>query len=450
MKHLRNQSGIIMPLMIATGLVVCALGFAIAEVTVANLKFTTHEHRSQAALDAAEAGVDYYLWHLAHNTTDYQDGTGAPTSPPYGPYTHTYTNVSGDVIGKYTLYITPPSLGSTVTTVKSVGESNNFRGTRTIQAQIGIPSFAGYGLVSNTALWFGASESTSGPIHSNVGIRMDGQNNGPVTSATSSYKPNTQSGGDGQTHNGVWGSGGPTSQWQFPVPAVDFSKITTNLQTMITQAQANGVYLGSSGKQGYYLKLKADGKIDIYTVKNETSGGISTTFVRTQDPPANGCFYASDNVWVDGSGYKGRMTIGSGRLPDVPATNTTIKIVGNLTYAAKDGTSALGLIAQNNVEVATYAPSTLQVNGALLAQKGNVYYPQNGPVKTSIDFYGSIASNDFWTWTWVGPAPNYTVQAGYTSTNTVFDTHMTFNPPPCYPTTGSFSVLNWREVLTNP
>jgi hypothetical protein len=449
MKLLRNnQSGFIIPLMIATALVICALGFAIASVTVANLRFSTHEEKSLQALNIAEAGINYYLWHLSHNSTDYQDGTGAPATPPYGPYVHSYTDTTGKVIGSFTLYITPPNPGSTVTTVKSIGQVSGINGTRTVQAQLGIPSFASYGLLTGTEVWFGPTESTNGPVQSNVGVHMDGTNNGPVTASNATYTPAAEFGGDGKVHNGVWGNGGPTSQWQFPVPTVDFSQVTANLQTLMTQAQANGVYLGASGTLGYYLHLKSNGTVDIYTVRNETAGGLTTTFVRNQAAPANGIFYVSDNVWVDGTGYSGRMTIASGKLPDNPSTNTSITVINNLTYAAKDGSSSLGLIAQNNVAVAPYAPSNLEIDAALLAQKGHVWFADGGPVKTNLTFYGSIDSYNYWTWSWVNGGG--TVVSGYQSDSTTFDSNLTFSPPPSYPTTGSFSVLNWRELLTNP
>ena len=37
----------------------------------------------ELAIEIAEAGIDYYRWHLAHSPNDYQDGTGSA-----GPYVH--------------------------------------------------------------------------------------------------------------------------------------------------------------------------------------------------------------------------------------------------------------------------------------------------------------------------------------------------------------------------
>ena len=69
------------------------------------------------AFTIAEAGVEYYRWHLAHNATDYTDGTGQP-----GPYTHDYFNKDNDKIGEFILDITPPISGSTIVTIKSTGK----------------------------------------------------------------------------------------------------------------------------------------------------------------------------------------------------------------------------------------------------------------------------------------------------------------------------------------
>src|SRR3989344_5554208 len=69
------------------------------------------------AFRIAEAGIEYYRWHLAHDNDDFQDGTGQP-----GPYAHDFFDKSGNLIGKFSIEITPPAIGSTVVTIKSTGE----------------------------------------------------------------------------------------------------------------------------------------------------------------------------------------------------------------------------------------------------------------------------------------------------------------------------------------
>ena len=71
---------------------------------------------SERAFELAEAGIEYYRWHLAHVSDDFQDGTGGP-----GPYVHDFKDSSGVVIGRYSLNIAPPQSGSTVVAVESTG-----------------------------------------------------------------------------------------------------------------------------------------------------------------------------------------------------------------------------------------------------------------------------------------------------------------------------------------
>jgi type II secretory pathway pseudopilin PulG len=450
----KSNGGYILLTVLVASVVLSTLGVAAAQVLLNNSRFTQFQDRQAEALQVAEAGVNYYLWHLAHNPTDYQDGqTGG--SAPYGPFIHSYTNADGATMGSYTLTITPPVNGSTITTVKSVGQVPNLAGGRTILAQLGQPSFANYALLSNAEVWFGSTETSNGPVQSNVGVHFDGVNNGPVMSGQATYKTDGFHGAStGTTHPGVWGGGGPTSQWQFPVPVVDFTSISANLASLQTQAKsANGVYLGPSSAKGYYLNLRSDGTIDIYKVTNETynngqATGITKTYLRNQVAPANGVFYVNDNVWVSGTNWPGRITIAAATLPSNSSTNRSINVVSNLTYAAKDGSAVVGLIAQKDVQISDYAPSTMELDAAVLGQSGNVFVSQYAPVKSTLTFYGSIADYTLWTWGWVDGYNNPI--AGYTSTQTNFDSHLIYAPPPQYPTTGTFSILNWREQLYSP
>jgi type II secretory pathway pseudopilin PulG len=458
MKRTSQQSGgyILLTVLVAA-MILSTLGAIAAQALINNSRFTQFNVRQDKALQVAEAGINYYLWHLAHNPTDYTDGsTTTPPTAPYGPYSHTYYDNNGTLVGTYSLYITPPTNGSTVTTVKAIGTVPNLTGGRTILAQLGQPSFANYALLSNAEVWFGATESSNGPVQSNIGVHFDGVNNGPVMAGQATYKTDgfhCNSCGAGSTHPGVWGTGGPTSQWQFPVPSVNFTSISANLQTLQTLAQSNGIYLGASGSKGYALTLRSDSTIDIYKVTNETfngstATGLTKTFIRNQAAPANGIVSVNDNVWVSGTNWPGRITIVAATLPSNSGTNRSINVIDNLTYAAKDGTAAIGLIAQKDVQVSDYAPSNIELDAAVLAQSGNVFVSSNAPVKSAITFYGSIADYSLWTWGWVDGS-NVTT-AGYPTTTTNFDTHLIYAPPPQYPTTGTYSILNWREQLYAP
>ena len=88
----------------------------------------------EEALQIAEAGANYYQWHLALFPTDYEDGTGTS-----GPYVHAFTDLTTQqVIGYYSLTITPPAVGATVVTIQSTGWTTDTPAvTRTVTAKYG-------------------------------------------------------------------------------------------------------------------------------------------------------------------------------------------------------------------------------------------------------------------------------------------------------------------------
>ena len=63
-------------------------------------KLELAKENREKAFQVAEAGLEYYRWHLAHWPDDLQDGTGHA-----GPYTHTVPDPEGGNLGSYTLDI---------------------------------------------------------------------------------------------------------------------------------------------------------------------------------------------------------------------------------------------------------------------------------------------------------------------------------------------------------
>ena len=146
----------------------------------------------ELAIEIAEAGIDYYRWHLAHSPNDYQDGTGSA-----GPYVHNLLDKNGNIVGQYILDIIPPPVGSTLVTITSTGKiSANPNLQRKIQTKLAIPSIAKYAVIANAAMRFGAGTEVFGPIHSNGGIRFDGLAHNLVTSSVSSYDDPDHTGGN--------------------------------------------------------------------------------------------------------------------------------------------------------------------------------------------------------------------------------------------------------------
>lgn len=433
--------GSFLPVVMLSSLLFISFAIALCSIAIANVKRGAQHEKQISSLDIAEAGANYYLWHLSHDNKDYCDGTSCSGDGPFGPFSHDYNDQNGNLIGKYDLFITPPTNGDSVVTVKSVGKVVGTNKESVVIAELGMPSFAKYSFLSNTECWFGSNETTNGPVHSNIGVHFDGTANGIISAASKTYTPTSAYGGDDHTsQNGVWGDGGPSGFWVYPVPQVDFTKVSADFAKLRTEATESGIILGDSNGLGYYLLLKENNTIDVYKVTKEKSNGITTSFIRNYAAPSNGVLFANDHVWVDGK-YNDKITIAA----EIPAGNkdAKIKIKGDILYKTKDGSSNIGLVSEGNIEVTAYAPDNLEIDAALLSQKGHVWFPNSGVVKNNISIYGSISTNLNWTWTWVNNEGVTT--AGYHTTNQAYDPYLTLSPPPQFPTTGSFAILSWRE-----
>jgi len=461
------RPGYYLPLVLTFAALVLLVSSSIITLAYTNFRVVSSQSRSNSALNIAEAGINYYLWHLSHNATDYCDGNVPCTGPgPFGPYLKQYRDTSGNVVGTYSITITPPPANGTSATVSSIGSTTSGE-RRTVVATLGVPSFAQYSFLTNSQTWFGNSENTVGLVHSNNGIRFDGTASGVVSSAVLNYTPRGCFGGTGGVRDGIWGAGGPPSYWNFPVPPVNFNQLTSDLGALQTAAQTNGLFLptlsdnnGNKTHSGYILQLNADNTVLVGRVigrqDNGSLGGSCANHRRTtsliqsisweNNPrafPANGVIFVADNTWVSGT-LSGRITIASGRLPDTAQTNTNIFIQNDILYTIKDGSAALGLISQSDMIVNSDSEDDLEINGYLLSQKGKVFRPHySNNVKQRITLYGGIGTYSWWTWSWVDGSN--AVVSGYQTTTQIYDDYLALNPPPLFPKTGAHAILSWKE-----
>ena len=482
-KKFNLKSGeLLIPIIIFSAIAIIIMGGLMnwTKTTVeANRQLLTRER----AIQLAESGIDYYRWHLAHNKTDYEDGTGVP-----GPYIHDVMDKDNNTIGQYSLSVTPPITGSTRVTIESVGTPINSSISRTIRVELAIPSLAKYAVAANDNMRFGESTEVFGAIHSNRGIRFDGLAHNLLTSALSSYDDPDHIGANEfavHTHvNAPPGSGSnnafrpleapPTNPVpdrtdifevgrQFPVPAVDFTGLTNNLSTIKADAQASGRYFAASGSQGYRITLNTDDTFTIRRVtsqatdnncdntQNQSGWGIwsvnNTVNVGTYAIPANGLIFVEDNVWVEGQIDSARVTIAAGRFPDNPATRPAIIVNNDLLYTDYTGIDVVALISQGNVNVGMVSDTNLRIDAALVSQNGRVgryYYESDcSPYNTrnSITLYGMIATN-------VRYGFGYTDGNGYQTRNIIYDANLLYGPPPSFPlTSDQYEIISWQEVL---
>lgn len=474
-----GQDGMITPVI----LIILAVFFVFA-TSIMNWAFQARKDvvskaRSTQALQIAEAGIDYYKWHLAHNEDDYKDGNSwcckidgneitsvSGCGGVCGPYAKVYKDYDGNDVGEYSLTLTPPATGSTIVQIESKGKTykdNNVE--KTINAKLGKKSLARYSLLSDSAIWIGEDEQTSGPLHSNAGIRFDGTCDAEVTSAVATYNCNTAGHDCTGTKPGVWGSAstGCSQYWDFPEGYTDFNLFTLDMAGIQEKADDSGIYLGPSGKEGYWLVFKIDGTVDIsmvetrqYNVKYYDNTGTLVTdqegiknysFIGNYPIPENGLIFAQDNVWINGT-VNGRATVAASKYADNPQNYARIIINGSILYEARDGSDVLGLMAEGDILVPRHVEAPLEIDAVMLSQKGHVYVRNyNSSYKKikngSITVYGGIISDLFWTWSYVSSNGN-TVD-GYTDTITQYDNNLTFGPPPSFPTEENYKILDWSE-----
>ncbi len=474
----KTQKGSLLIQTIVFGSIAIVIIGALVSWAGVNIKASRLSIYREQALQIAEAGVDYYRWHLAHAPVDYLDGNATST----GPYVHIFYDKDGYRIGTFTLTITPPNVGSTIVTILSEGRVD-IDGTvvRKIKTRLGIPSLARYAMVTNSKVFYGSGDEIFGPIHSNSGVGFLSGSPRPiahnlVTSALTTFNP----GGGNQF--GVYTtvpSGDPTPPAvvpnrpdvfqggrQFPVPAVDFAGLTSDLSSLKTKAQtASGFYRASSGGNGYKVVLKTNDTFDLYKVnslrsapggcsnsQNQTGWGTwsinttggATTLLGNYSFPANGIVFFEDHVWVEGQIDGAKLTIVTGTFPVNASTYKNIIVNSNLVYTNTDGTDTIGLIAQGNFLVGMASADNLVIHGAIVAQNGaTIRYYYSGcstwDFRNSLTTYGMFASN--------GQGYFYYGSSGYLYQPASYDANFLYGPPPSFPLTGNqYQTISWEEV----
>ena len=447
-------------MVIATAFVIVI--YAVLFILALQFDFAQRQLASERALHIADAGIDYYRWHLVKAPSDYQDGTGVP-----GPYVHDYKDPQGGTIGKFSLDITPPAGGSSVVTIRSTGWIDQYtKVKRTITTKLGRVSLTAFAFATNSNLWFGNKVTVNGKVHSNGGIRQDGTNTSTFQSAKETYICGLESGCIAPEEKpGIWGKGGDSTLWDFPVAPIDFSGIIVDFNQMKAAAQSDGLYLAPSGDQGYHIIFSSDGSFSVYRVtgtnfykaySNENGCEnlyqviTSEILLATYQVADNDIIFVEDFLWVEGV-VNGKTTVAAARFP-LDLYNINIWILNNLTYVDKTGSTNLGLIAENDIIFTRDVPDYFEVNAALLAKDGRVirhHYgffdcksPGGDKIKNEFIFYGSMTSDkrSYWNFSSGPKSP----AAGFVKTILNFDPNIAEDAPGYFPAT-QFQFVSWKE-----
>jgi hypothetical protein len=453
--------------------VVSILLTSIITFVASHIKNSFWNHTREQSFQIAESGVYFYRWYLAHSVegkTAQQIQDFWLNGSPLGvgaAYEAEYADPSGSVIGKYRLEVVPPSAGSTVVTLTSTGWTyKHSEGARKIRVRFRRPSWSEYVLLGNAMQRIGSGTDVNGRVFVNNGLHFDGVGHNTVEGAVSTYYDNDS---DVKAWKpGVWtswaneynasmGSNVFLAGKSFPEPAIDFNSVTADLSYIKSEAKKNiatngctssGCYFNNSN-QGRHIVLKANGTFDIRTVKNFSSPGVGNPGNSTGEIssyqggwtnyviPDNGVIFVENNVWLEGVVPGKRVTVASANLV---ANNTyNIYIQKDITYASYDGSSILGVMSQNDIEITKNSNNILRIDGALLAQNGRVGRDYYGNTKEAITVYGAIATNQRYGFA-------YTDGTGYVNRNLYYDNNLLYNPPPYFPTGTQYLIDRWEEL----
>lgn len=439
-----RRKGMFLPVILVASTLFMAFATAIVALSMSNIKIANLHNQKIVSMSIAEAGINYYMWHLAHNNADFCDGNVCGPSAPYGPYQHNYTNVDGKVIGTYDLYITPPSFSSNIATIKSVGKVSGRGPTRTIIATIGMPSYTKYTLLVNgDDLWVGSGEKITGTVHvNNNGVYNEGEITDDVSSTEDTFVSSHAGAQVGVSGPGIFGGAK-----LFPVTAVNTNQIDVDIKTIRDAAKNNGEgdYYNTSSSKGYHIVLKPD-SYDLYLVKRYDSTGLNITqetLLGNHSYPGKGIIALEDNVWINGTINNQRVTVVAADPEASSSSKKRIIIPDIIKYSNYDGSDKIGLITQTDILVTRNAPTDMEINAAMIAKDGQIRinpYPYEH--KNNIKVYGSMAHQGGLLWTYDYGGGRW---SGYQTTNTIIDENSVLNPPPKFPLTGNYEILSWRE-----
>jgi hypothetical protein len=444
----------------------------------------------EQALDAAEGGLEYYRWFLAHNPNNLTNGTGLP-----GPYTYTLADPEGGTVGNASLSIAANSSCGVVQSVDITSRGTSAANPgypRTLFARYAKHSVAEYSYLLNSNVWAGSDRQITGPYFSNGGIRMDGTNNSTVQSAVSTWSCDSSFGcSPTQSKPGVFGNSGSAGAqlWSYPAASFDFNSIATNFATLQGYANTQGMYLaptyvkvggtqqggtfssvGGSDQRGFHLVFNSNGTVSVYLVTgtsyewsihiDDTSQWqrdyhtiTSQTLKGTYAIPA-GCavIYSQAKTWVEGT-VAGKVTVVAA---DTGSYAPDIILNNNIGYTAFDGSVGLSAIAEHSVLIPYVVPDTMTIRGTYVAQSG--YFGRNlydcfdsSPhydVRTQLNTYGTVVSNQRtgtkWTYSESGCGTN--VSSGFNNRVDSYDRLQAFLPPPFTPSSSAdYGFIIWRE-----
>ena len=452
---IRSERGSAVVTAMLAALVLGVLATSMMRSSFSDLGQTQRTVASNQSLQAAEAGVDDYIAKLTEDHAYYDhfvhpgESTRRSTSGTLraagaawdGGTTWTYPSgrnawrSAGDGV-EYNLRIDPPSSARPSVRILATGRIAGDDATaKSVETLVRPASIADFQMIANRDITYGSAATTYGKLYAGIdengtahSVRHDGTAHADIYAEQSVT-------GSPTYRDGARAYNRSTIRRVIRNP-INFNTFTGSLVDVQRAATGGGIVLDNPSYDAWQLTFNTAGTVTIRGCTRARSGRTtqelgaatpscpgSTTTVRTV--PTNGAIYVRQSAIVLGTVH-GRATV---------ATAGDVVVGGNLAYD-RPGTDVLGLVAEDDVLVPAWAPTTLNWSAASIAITGQWHsYLNSGPGGSTMTFNGSAATN----------------LGGYMSQfavrNYVYDRNLLFLQPPYFPVLEeAYTVELFREV----
>jgi hypothetical protein len=504
----RARRGSAMVFALAVLLVMMIAGMSLAATTMQSLFSAKMQRNASSAFNAAESGAENAILYLRKQSSPPSNLTA------WDPFSGTQTLGTATYRVTITPDPNNPNVDLKRYVVRSQGIASTRQETVELFVQLGnfgrFAYFTDYEQSSITAgaIWFKAGEVIDGPAHSNNSNNTDFSinYNGSTTSifkdiltsvsSTIDYNPSAPT--NETTFQRVYAQGSrgfrtSVNRIELPVSS-DRQKIaawgsTSNFPTTtgVTVPNAGGLATGGiyiNGDSTVTFSDTTEGWQRIVIVQGTTTTTITVKLGSNQTVITRGTTTTTLTGAPNGAIYStGNITSLSGTIADSIVTNGVITqrnaytiatdvvndkgvtITGNLRYeTAPDKTkdwndpvnlrsAALGVVARD-ITIGSAAPSNLTLHGVMLAGGRNTadgsfsVTGYNTRAGGTLNLVGGLIQK------MRGPVGTFnpstgTTTAGYAK-NYVYDRRMAVNPPPYFPTTGTYERLSFKRISAGP
>ena len=467
----RDEHGSALILVVLLTIILASLGTVLIDVVQADEGRSIAAVQNDAALQAAEAGIDnyvsklvddnqYYLHDVAAGESTRKAGanpsvagscSGATPAPATWTYGLTWTYPNGKdqwcSLGngyEYNLQVTGTSSTSQIVDIIATGrKTGTTKNYRILEEQIRPSSVADFQMLANADISYGSTATTYGKIYAGIdssGVKHNIDHNGDAYGNL--YAEGSITGGPNYKGSPV-AVGYTSSNIRTVIKQpIQFSNFTTSLTDISRAASLSGKYLNDSSAAAWQLTFNGDGTFS-YAKCTLTGGNADDVAAptcaapTTAAVPSNGAIYAQQDVVIAG----GNSTCGSPAITGncvngrVTVASAQDIIIGNNIDYNQTGDDVLGLIAGNEMIVAKWCPNNLNWRAATIAQTGQWRSSSSSQSKGTMVFTGSTATN----------------QGGYMSMFGTrvynYDTELSYLQPPWFPTIDfAYTVLLFREL----